>query len=439
MNVATSKDYEVSVDKAAGLERSLTIRVPNVAIEREIAARLVKVGRTAKLKGFRPGKIPEKVVRQYYGGQVREEVLSDVVRTSYSRAIAEQKLNPAGGPRIEPLPDTASDTEHFSYRATFEVYPEVALRPLDNLEIEVPRVAIEDADVDAMIQKLRVQRATWHAVERPAAANDRAVVTFEGKIDGEAFQGGQGKDVTITVGAGQVLEGFDRALHGAAPGETKTASVAFPKDYPTQNLAGKTAEFQIQVQRVEEQVLPDIDDAFAASFGVSTGRVDDLASEVRANMQRELTERLKNETKTRAFDALIRANQLAVPRTLVEQEIQSLQADTMRQMGITDPSQAPGRERFQSLGERRVTVGLLVQELLKEHKIKLDPTRVERRVLELSAPYEKPGEAAQFYRSNRGMMAQVEATVLEDQVVDFLLERSKAKDKTLSFKEFMGA
>jgi trigger factor len=440
MNVATSKDYEVSVERTAGLERSLMIRVPNVAIEREIAARLAKVGRTAKLKGFRPGKIPEKVVRKYYGGQVRDEVLSDVIRSSYSRAIAEQKLNPAGGPRIEPLPGGGgTDAEHFSYRATFEVYPEIALQPLDELSIEVPKVAIEEADVETMIEKLRSQRATWRPAERPAAEGDRAVVDFAGKVDGEPFQGGQGKDVTIVIGSGQVLEDFDKALRGAASGETKKASVTFPGNYAVQNLAGKTAEFEIEVRRVEEQVLPELDDAFAVSFGVSTGSIADLAAEVRANMERELAERLKNETKTRTFDALIKANQITVPRALVEQEIESLQADAMRQMGISDKAQAPARERFQALAQRRVTVGLLIQELIREHKIKLDPARVDRRVVELSAPYEKPDEAAQFYRSNRGMMAQVEAAVLEDQVVDFLLERAKPKDKVLTFKDFMGA
>lgn len=440
MNVATSKDYEVSVDRAAGLERSLTIRVPNVAIEREIAARLAKVGRTAKLKGFRPGKIPDKVVRKYYGGQVRDEVLSDVIRSSYSRAIAEQKLNPAGGPRIEALSvDSAKDAEHFSYRATFEVYPEITLQPLDKLAIDVPKVTIEEADVDAMIQKLRAQRATWRAVERTAAASDRVVVDFTGKIDGETFPGGQGNDVSIVVGSGQVLADFDAALRGAAAGDTRAAAVAFPKDYPTQNLAGKRAEFEIHVKLVEEQVFPELDDEFAVSFGVSSGNISGLAAEVRANMERELAERLKQETKTRAFDALIKANVVAVPRALVDQEIQSLQADAMRQMGVSDPSQAPARERFQSLAERRVTVGLLVQELIKENKIKLDPARVERRVLELAAPYEKPDEAAHFYRSNRGMMSQVEAAVLEDQVVDFLLERAKAKEKPVTFKEFMGA
>jgi len=437
MNVATSKSYEAKVEAADGLERRMTIRVPAVDIEREIDARLIKVGRTAKLKGFRPGKVPQKVVRQYYGGQVREEVLNDVVRSTYSRAIADQNLNPAGGPRIEPL--AAGDTaEHFSYQATFEVYPEVTLQPLSGLSIDVPTVEIEESDLDAMIERLRAQRVTWHVVERAAAERDRAVVDFTGTIDGEPFQGGEGKDVSIVVGGGQVLAEFDQALRGVAPGATTTATVNFPADYAAANLAGKTAAFAITVQRVEEQRLPELDDAFATSFGLSGGAAL-LRSEVRKNMERELAERIRAQTKTRTFDALIGANEVATPHTLVDQEINSLQADALRQMGSEDPKQAPARERFESLARRRVAIGLLIQELLKQHKIKLDQARVDQRVKEMAAPYEKPDEAAQYYRGNRGMMVQIEAAVLEDQVVDFLVEHASRKTQALSFKDFMGA
>ena len=439
MNVA-AEGYKVSVETAAGLERRLTIQVPNAEIEREIALRLTRVGKTAKLKGFRPGKIPDKVVRKYYGSQVRDEVLSDVIRASYSRAIADQKLNPAGGPRIEAVPgDKPGDQEHFTYRATIEVFPDIALKPLEQLAIAVPRVTIEDADVDSMIEKLRAQRATWRTVERKADAGDRALVDFEGTIDGVPFQGGSGKDVGIVVGSGQVLAEFDAALVGAAAGDARTARLTFPDNYPSKDLAGKKAEFAIKVQRVEEQVLPELDDAFAASFGVSSGKAADLRAEVRKNMERELAERVKGETKTRAFDALIKANTISVPRALVEQEMQALQQGAMRDLGINDPSRAPARERFLPVAERRVAVGLLVQELLKAHKIRLDPARVERRIQELAAPYEKPAEAAQFYRGDRAVMAQVEAGVLEDQVVDFLLERATKSDAAATFKEFMGA
>ena len=438
--MVAAKGFEVSVESSAGLERKLKIRVPSAEIEREISSRLAQVGKTAKLKGFRPGKIPEKVVRQYYGGQVRDEVLSDVIRSSYSQAIADQKLNPAGGPRIEAVPgETPGDQEHFTYRATFEVYPEVALQPLEQLALEVPRVAIDDADVDAMIEKLRTQRATRRPVERGAVAGDRAVVDFEGKIDGAPFPGGSGKDVGIVLGSGQVLAEFDRALHGASAGETRTAAVTFPANYPTTELAGKNAEFVITVQRVEEQVLPELDDAFAASFGVTTGKVEDLTTEVRKNMQRELAERLSRETKARVFDALIKANSISVPRALVEQDIQTLQQGAMRELGVNDPTQLPPPERFASLAQRRVTVGLLIQELVRQNKIRLDAARVEQRVQELAAPYEKPAEAAQFYRADRGIMTQIETGVLEDQVVDFLLARAKTSEQPLTFKQFMGA
>jgi len=441
MNVAVSNNnIEVSIETAAGLERRMTVRLPAADIEREVAARLAKVGKTAKLKGFRPGKVPAKVIRQYYGGQVRDEVLTELIRSSYSRAIAQQKLNPAGGPRIEPLPG-AEGAEHFSYRAIFEVYPEIALAPLESLSIEVPKVAIAAEDVTAMLEKLRVQRATWEAVDRAAAAGDRAVIDFTGTIDGEPFQGGQGKEVAIVVGSGQVIEDFDKALVGMTPGAAKTAAVAFPSHYPTASLAGKNAQFELRVHRVEERKLPEVDEAFAAGFGVGGGDnvLAALEAEVRKNMERELAERLKSDVKTRVFDSLMRANSVGVPRSLVEQEIATLQAEAMRQMGLKDPKQAPGRERFAALAERRVTVGLLVQELLARHKIKLDDKRVSQRIEELASPYEKPDEAAQFYRSNRGMMAQVEATVLEDQVVDFVLERAQTKDQARSFQQFMGA
>ncbi len=439
MNAASSNGYEASVEAAEGLTRRMTVRVPAADIEREIDARLTKVGQTAKLKGFRPGKVPQRVVRQYYGGQVREEVLNDVIRATYSRAIAEQKLNPAGGPRIEALAGAdAAPTEHFSYRATFEVYPEIVLQPLEQLAIEVPSVEIQEADVDDMIEKLRAQRATWSVVERAADERDRVVVDFVGTIDGEPFQGGEGKEVSIIIGAGQVLKEFDQALRGVQAGDQTTATVNFPADYPAANLAGRAAVFAITAHRVEEQRLPELDDEFATSFGLAGGAAL-LRSEVRNNMARELAERVRSESKTHAFDALIKANDVAIPHALVDEEITTLQADALRQMGSKDAKQAPPRERFTALARRRVAIGLLIQELLKQHKIKLDQARVEQRLTELAAPYEKPEEAAQYYRSNRGMMVQIEAGVLEDQVVDFLLEHGNRTQRAASFKEFMGA
>jgi trigger factor len=418
--VASSTKLDVSFETAKGLERRLTVRVPTADIEREVDARVTRMGKTARIKGFRPGKVPARVVRQRFGGQIRQEVLADVIRSSFSKAVSEAKLNPAGGPAIEPLP--GSDGEHFSYRATFEVYPQIELKGLESLTIERPQVEIVDVDVDNMIGRLRDQRATWQAVEREAKEGDRVIVDFVGKIDDQPFDGGAGKDVTLLIGGGQVIEDFDKALRGLTAGAEKSAKVKFPKEYGVKDLAGKKAIFDISAKRVEEKVLPELDAEFLAAFGVPDGGI----------------ERLRAETRTRALNALLDANRIDVPKALVLEEIRSLQADAMQRMGIEDPKKAPAAENFREGAMKRVRLGLLVQELISKHKVELDRGNVDRRIEELSMPYEKPSEAAQLYRSNRELMAQVESSVLEDQVVAFLLEHGKAKQKTLSFEDFMG-
>jgi trigger factor len=436
LRVTSSTNLDVSLEKAKGLERRMTVRVPAAEIEREIDARLVKVGRTARIKGFRPGKIPPRVVRQRYGTQIRQEVLADVIRATFSRAVAQVELNPAGGPAIEPL--SGADSEHFSYRATFEVYPEIALKGLEKLGIDKPVVAIKDADVDKMIERLRQQRATWRSVDRKAQATDRVTIDFTGTLDGKTFAGGEGKDVAVVLGGGQVVEDFDAALRGVQQGEEKTAKVKFPKNYGVASVAGNKAVFDIRVKGVEEQVLPEIDTDFLTAFGVTDGGLDALKVEVRKNMQRELDERHRVHMRAQALNALLDGNRIDVPNSLIAQEIRTLQADALRRMGIQDPAKAPPAESFRESATRRVQLGLLVQEVIRAHKIELDRGRVDRRIEELSAPYEKPQEAAQLYRSSRDLMGQVESAVLEDQVVDFLLERGKVKDKASTFDEFMG-
>jgi trigger factor len=425
----------VSVENPGGLQRRLTIRVPQAEIEREVDARLQKVGRTARLKGFRPGKIPAKVVRQRYGGQVRQEVLSEVIRSSFSQAVQQERLNPAGGPQIEPV--EAPGEQEFAFRATFEVFPEIELKPLADLTVERPVVEIAEPDVDAMLEKLREQRAEWRTVDRKAEEGDRVVVDFVGTLDGEPFEGGTGEEVPIVVGAGQVVQDFDQGLEGLAPGESKTVEVEFPQDYPSEALAGKKTEFRVEARRIEEKVLPEIDAEFAKLFGVEEGGIEALRAEVRKNMQRELDERLKASAKSRTFDALLAANQVPLPQSLVAEEIRSLQLDTARRLGIQDAAQLPPPERFESTAKRRVAIGLLLQELIRKNGIELDRARVQRRIDELAAPYEKPQEAAQIYRGSRELMAQVESGVLEDQVVEHVLEQASTAEKTLGFAEFM--
>jgi trigger factor len=426
---------DVSVETKSGLERAVTVRVPSTAIEQEVSVRLAKVGRTARLKGFRPGKVPAKVLRQHYGGQLRQEVMGDVIRSSLARALEQEKLNAAGGPAIELLNE--GDDSHFSYRATFEVYPEVEFRSFGELTVELPKVEITDADVNDVLDKLRQQRAEWNAVERKSDRGDRIVIDFVGRIDGEPFEGGEGKDVTIEVGAGQVIEDFDKALKGLAAAQTKSAKVKFPKDYPVETLAGKKAVFEIAVQRVEERKLPPLDDAFAEAFGVKDGGVEALRTEVRGNMARELELRLKTEAKRRVLESLLKANPLDVPKALVEDEISAMQSNAMRQLGIEDREQAPPRDTFKDGAVKRIRLALLMQEIIREREVKVDRSRIDERIKELSAGYEQPQQAARQYRASRELMAQLESSVLEDQVVDLLLSEAKTVEKSIKFQEFM--
>ncbi len=290
-----------------------------------------------------------------------------------------------------------------------------------------------------MIEKLRLQRAEWREVERKADEGDRVVVDFEGTIDKQPFEGGQGSELPIELGAGQVFEDFEKALKGVSAGEDKTAKVKFPKEYPNADLAGKKAVFDIHVHRVEERVLPELDEEFLEAFGIEEGGLEALKRDVRRNMQRELDERLRAERKSRTLDAFLAANPITVPNALVEDEIRELQADAMRRMGIDDPEQAPPAERFRDYARQRVALGLLVQELIRSQGIELDNERVEQRIEELAAPYEHPEEAKRLYRGSRELMQQVQSTVLEEQVVDFLLERGRPTEKHVSFAEFMGA
>jgi trigger factor len=435
VNAASQAQLDVSVESKPGLERSVVVRVPIDQIEQQVDQRLTRVGKTARLKGFRPGKVPQKVLRQHYGGQVRQEVVSDVIRSSLARALAQEQLNAAGGPAIELLKDGGDS--YLAYRATFEVFPEVTLRPLSELSFDVPSVEIADSDVDEVLERLRDQRAELEVVDRPSKADDRITVDFKGTVDGEPFEGGQGEDVAILIGAGQVIDDFDAALVGLSAGESRSADVAFPDDYPVAELAGKQAVFEITAKQVEEKILPALDEEFAEQFGVAGGGVEGLRKDVRTNMQRELDQRLKAETRRSALEALREAHSIDVPRALVEDEISMLQQSTMRQLGINDADKAPPREEFRETARRRAALALLIQELIRERELKADRARIDARISELASGYENPQQAAQQYRASRELMAQIESGVLEEQVVELLADEAQTTSKAVEFAEFM--
>lgn len=413
----------------------MTVRVPTDEIEREVDTRLKKVGRTARLKGFRPGKVPLKIVRQRYGGQIRNEVVSDVIRNSYARAVRQEELNPAGGPEIEPISTGGED--HFSYRATFEVFPEIELKPAGSLTVEIPRVEVVESDVDDMLETIREQHAEWLAVDRKSTASDRVVVDFNGTIGGEPFEGGEGKEVPVVVGSGQVVDDFDKALKKVVAGQAKTAKVKFPKSYPVSDLAGKRAVFEISVHRVEEKHLPEVDEEFFQAMAIEEGGIDALRAELRSNMEREMNERLRAASRAAAFEALLKLNKIDVPSVLVQEEASTMQAEAMRRMGIDDVEKAPPASGFEASARRRVALSLLVREMINAHEIELDRVRVNERIKEMSAPYEDAQRVAQAYRSSPELMSQVESGVLEDQVADFIIEHGKTREKRIGFKEFM--
>jgi len=429
------EDVQVSVESAGGLERKIRVQVPAQRIEREVTDRLRSVGRNANIKGFRPGKVPERVIRQRFGEQVRREVLQDIFQSSYAEAVNREKLQPAGAPRVEA--DTVTEGNDLSYTATVEVYPEIELKGLDTLSVETPEVSIANQDIDAMIDNLRRQRATFVAVERVSREGDQVTIDFQGTLDGETLEGGSGEAVPVLLGAGRMLPDFEQALYGVKAGEEKQFPVTFPADYHASELAGKTAQFTATVKEVAEESLPELNEEFVRAFGIESGQVDEFRNSVKGNMEAEALSRGRADIKRQLMDGLLAANPVTVPVALVDREAEVLQSDAMRQMGIEDAQQAPALDSFRETAERRVRLGLLIAAVIREHGISVDRAKVSERVDALSAQYENPGQIRDLYLQNQELMTQIEHAVLEDQVVDWLNEKASKKARAVSFRDLM--
>lgn len=425
----------VTVESTSGLERRMRVELPAERIDREVESRLKRVGRTAKIKGFRPGKIPPKVVKQHYGAQIRQEVLSDLMQKSYTDAVIQEKLNPAGGPTIEAVP--SENTSDFAYVATFEVLPEVELKGLDKIKVQRPDVEITDSDKNDMIENLRKQKATWVDVDRKSAESDQVIVDFEGKLDGEAIQGGTGNEIPVVLGQGQMLPDFEKGLTGVSAGDETSFKVKFPKDYHAADLQGKKVDFAVTVHKVQEQELPPLDDDFAEAFGVTEGGLDQLMIEVGDNMEREVRQKIRNDVKEQAINGLLEANRIDVPKALVDTEAQNMQHEMMRQLGIDDLDKAPPRENFVEGAERRVRLGLLLRQFITDQELTVDSDRVREHVEEMCAGYEDADDMVQSYLSNPQLLQQIEPVVLEEQAIDKLVEGGKQSDKKFGFKEYM--
>ncbi|MDH3435206.1 MAG: trigger factor, partial [Gammaproteobacteria bacterium] len=404
-------------------------------IKQEVDSRLKSVGRTAKLKGFRPGKVPPKVVRQRYGKQIRQEVLSELMQKSYTDAVMQENLKPAGGPKIEP--EVSKDKDSFAYVATFEIMPRIELKDLDKIKIEVPEVTIDDSDLDDMILKLRKQKASWESVERKSAEGDRVIVDFTGTLKGEAFDGGTGTEVPVVLGEGQMLPDFEKALFGIKAGEEKSFKVKFPKDYHAADLAGKKVDFAIRTHRVEEQVLPEVDDSLAEAFEVKEGGIEQFMQDVRENMRRESDAKVKADVREQVMAALLEANDIEIPNTLKHQEMHSMQHEAMQRMGIEDHDQAPPIENFAEMAAKRVRLSLLVSQLISDQDLSVDADKVRERVEEMCAGYENAEDMVNLYMSNPQVVQQIEPMVLEQQAIDWLLENGKTSKKKVGFTKFM--
>ncbi len=429
---------QVSIESLDGLERKMTVQIPSEQVAAAVEKKLRDLSKTVRIDGFRPGKVPLKVVQQKYGPHVRQEVIGDVIESSYREALIQENVRPAGMPSIDSV--SSEDSEDVSYTATFEVYPELEVLNLSAIEVDKPVVEITDADFDAMLQNLREQRKQWSETKGAAKKGYQVMVDFEGRIDGELFEGGAGKDMPVEIGAGQMLQEFENGLEGIKAGEERIVEVNFPEDYHGQDVAGKKAEFTLKATQVSKPELPEIDEDFAKGFGIEDGDVEKLRSDVRANMEKEKNDRLKAYLKNTVLNGLLEHNEIIAPAALVAEEINSLRAQAAqrmnRDMKEVDESSFPD-ELFREEATRRVQLGLLVGEVIKKEKVELDQALVESTIEEMAVSYEQPDQVREYYRQNQQARSSVESMVLEDQVVAHILEQAKVTEKSVGFEDLM--
>ena len=424
-----------NVENLGTLERRVSMALEAGDIERQVDERLKKLARNARMPGFRPGKVPLKLIQQTYGTQVRSEVLSDAVQKSFSDVVKEEKLRVAGYPRIERKTD-------FEFSATFEIYPEVKVGDLGAATVERPQVTVDDAAVDKTIEILRKQRTRYEPAERPARDGDRLTVDFRGTIDGAEFAGGKAENFVFTLGEGRMLPEFESAARGMSPGEEKTFELAFPADYHGKEVAGKTASFAMTVRKIDEPRLPELDAEFAKSLGVADGDLAKMRAEVRANVEREVKKRVEARVKDQALQALLGATPLETPKALVAMEAQSMAERAVADLKArgVDPQQVPlNPQAFEETARRRVALGLVIAELARAESLQPKPAEVRALVDQEAQSYERPAEVVKWFYMDRQRLSEMEALALESNVVKWVLTKAKVLDKPVAFDELMGA
>ena len=426
---------QVSVETTSGLERKMTVAIPSDRIDSEVETRLKDTAKRVRIDGFRPGKVPMREVKRRYGLGVRQEVLSELMRSTYFEAVMQEKLNPAGAPSIEPVEGAE---EEFSYVATFEVYPELEPKGMDAIEVVRPKVEISDEDVAEMIDILRKQQGTWEAVERAAADGDQVTIDYVGTKDGEEFDGGKAENAPLVLGSNSFIPGFEDGLVGASAGDEKVLDLKFPEEYGNADLAGAEVQFTVSVKAVSEQKLPELDEEFFARFGVEGNDEESFRAEVKKNMTRELDQAVKNKVKNQVMDGLVEQNEVEIPAALVNEEIDRMREQAVQQFGGAqggfDPKQLPA-EMFQDQAKKRVHVGLVVAEIIKVNELSADDEKVDAMLNEMASVYQEPQQVIDWYKNNPEQLNQLKAVVLEEQVVEKVLDAAKVEDKEMSYQD----
>ena len=432
---------QANLENLGTLERRLRVALPMAEIDNEVDTRLKKLTRTVKMHGFRPGKVPLKVVAQQYGPQVRQEVLGDALQKSFGEAVRQQNLKVAGYPRFD-ASAPAEGASEFEYSATFEVYPEVTLGDITGATITRPQLEVGEAEVDSTIEIMRKQRVTYDPAERGAENGDRVTMSYTGRIDGAEFAGGKAENQQIVLGEGRLLPEFEAALIGMKAGDAKTFEVRFPDDYHGKDVAGKTAAFEVSVSEIAAPRLPEVDAEFAKSLGVTDGDLERMRAEIRGNLEREVRNRLRNRVKDQVMQALLDTTKVEVPKALVQDEIERLreltkQDFTARGIPIKDDTPLPA-ELFEAQAQRRVNLGLILAELVKAHQLQAKPEQVRAAVEEQAQAYEHPQEVVRWYYQQPDRLREIESMALEDNVVEWALQNAKIEDKPIAFDELMG-
>jgi len=424
---------QVSVENTSALERRMTIAVPAERVENEVNKRLQQTAKRAKVAGFRPGKVPMSVIRQRFEADARQEAFGDLVQASFYEAIVEQKLTPAGAPSVEPKSfEKGKDLE---FVAVFEVFPEFTVAGLESINVERLSAEVADSDLDNMLEVLRKQNTRFEAVERAAQTDDQLNIDFVGKVDGETFAGGSAKGTQLVLGSGRMIPGFEDGLVGAKAGEERVVNVTFPEDYQNLDLAGKAAEFTITVNSVSAPVLPELNEEFFAQFGIKESTLEGFRAEVRKNMERELRQAIKTKVKNQVMDGLLAANPIEAPKALLENEVNRLRVQAVQQFGGNiKPEQLPA-ELFEEQAKRRVALGLIVAEVVKQYDLKPDDAKVREMIEEMASAYQEPEQVIAWYYKNDQQMNEVRSVVLEEQVVDTVLQKATVTDKSVSYEE----